>query len=209
MFRPINPHLALRKTILPITVRFSYIAHSFLDQIDNFPPFLDGDESGGEDHRDDGDGDGNTVDYYDYPDYLLQEEIFPSCRARNETKCDSLGDRSVFDEQLPEVKDLFSPPPFQWWLGHGYLGHFSWDKCGLSAICNNTSESNSHIDPSKLALVNLWYRLGGQVYVYRTTHGREYYCFRYLLDKAVEEFNLRRESGVATAVEQKYLQYAL
>jgi hypothetical protein len=30
-----------------------------------------------------------------------------------------------------------------------------------------------------------------------------------LLDKAVEEFNLRRESGVATAVEQKYLQYAL
>lgn len=133
--------------------------------------------------------------------------LFRGCRTRSELDCDVFDAEPRFSLIPQEIRALFPPPPFKWSCGWGYIGHRSVSKVGDIAICSNTAEAMSHIDPEMVAGSMIWIKIGAVWYVLKTTNGREYYCSRHLIDEAIKEYNIRREAKLATKLEQEHLQF--
>jgi hypothetical protein len=113
---------------------------------------------------------------------------------------DVSGDGSItFDRLEAHVKRAFNFPPLNPNLGPGYLGHFAFCKLGAACVCRSTTESKSTMNEVVVECLDFWDQIDIVVYLIRTTHGKEYYCTRFVLDEAIKKFNKYREVRFANA----------
>jgi hypothetical protein len=107
---------------------------------------------------------------------------------------DVSGDTPItFDKLEAHVKRAFNFPSLNPDLGPGYLGHFAFRKVGAACACRSTTESKSIMNEVVVECLDLWDQIDIMVYLIRTTHGKEYYCTRFVLDEAITKYNKYRE----------------